>query len=558
MEVDLTRGSKMIYVIPEVMMTIGDFYRNIQISILVRGYEAWQNSEANLLITRGMVVRLSNTSNVGFAYDMQGVVDYLTSHGVNVLPGRRLSTRNLQGLNWVINATQVSIPMQSSEVNSQTMMDGHISLSFSNYVSARPTEQPIFNNKDEEIQEILAVLIEIKPGVFTNYDGAVEEYYELYGDMDDYIEKGKQIIEQDDEDRYSSKTEPHILINKISPHALTPTRHTEGSAGLDMPASHAAAIEPYGRDLIHTGLRIEIPHGYYGRLASRSGLTWKTGVEVGAGVIDSDYRGEVQKFMKYLILAIQKEEIKDLGQLKMHSPKVKPPSQQPHYFTTQDIFSLLMPKETATVLVQEDPVQNDFEKDHTVDTSPGASVPRSMDPARNYEGIDDFYLDYIQYLSQLSIESKPLWDDYPESDSEWINLFGSEGGEENLEEEDEEAAHMLIEEVAASNSSPWGRGNWYLFVKVIRSTVIVDRKEAFWAVYSCPFHCCPFALLAFKITSLLLSANRLENNKPTPGNQISDCSPVQPRTELRGGVMALTAMIHDHLSEEKTRQSLHQ
>ncbi|KAG6506564.1 hypothetical protein ZIOFF_031888 [Zingiber officinale] len=72
----------------EVMMTIGDFYRNIQISILVRGYEIWQNSEANLLITRGMVSRFSNTLNVGFAYEVQGVVDYLTSHGVNALLGR--------------------------------------------------------------------------------------------------------------------------------------------------------------------------------------------------------------------------------------------------------------------------------------------------------------------------------------------------------------------------------------------------------------------------------------------------------------------------------------
>ncbi|KAG6468502.1 hypothetical protein ZIOFF_073190 [Zingiber officinale] len=141
MEVDLTHGSQMIYVIPEIMMTIGDFYRNIQISILTRGYEAWQNSEANLLITRGLVGRLLNTPNVGFAYEIQ----------------------------------------------------------------------------------------------------------------------------------------------------VTPTRQTEGSAGLDIAASHASIIEPYGRDLIHTGLRIEISYGHYGRIASRSGLAWKSGIEVGAGVIDSDF-----------------------------------------------------------------------------------------------------------------------------------------------------------------------------------------------------------------------------------------------------------------------------
>ncbi|KAG6506565.1 hypothetical protein ZIOFF_031889 [Zingiber officinale] len=282
-----------------------------------------------------MVGRLSNTPNVGFSYEVQGVVDYLTSHGVNALPGRRFSTRNLQG-------------------------------------------------------------------VFINYDGTAEEYYELYGDMDDYIEKGKQIIEQDDEDKYSSKPEPHILINKISPHAVTPTRHTKGSAGFDISASHAAVIEPYGRDLIHTGLRIEIPHGYYARLASRPGLAWKTGVEVGAGVIDSDYRGKVQVFLfnrtNLPIYISQQQKIVQLILEKIVVPEVyevphlshtergnkgfgstenaltqsqASTSQQPQYFATQDIFSLLMPKETAAILVQEDLVQNDFEKDHEVDTSPG-------------------------------------------------------------------------------------------------------------------------------------------------------------------------------------------
>ena len=55
MEVDLTRGSQLVYIIPDIMMTIRDFFRNIQISILTRGYYTWRNGEANLLITRGIV-----------------------------------------------------------------------------------------------------------------------------------------------------------------------------------------------------------------------------------------------------------------------------------------------------------------------------------------------------------------------------------------------------------------------------------------------------------------------------------------------------------------------
>ncbi|KAG6506468.1 hypothetical protein ZIOFF_031791 [Zingiber officinale] len=41
----------------------------LQVSILTRGYEQWRNGEANLLITRGLVGRLSNTPNVSFAYE---------------------------------------------------------------------------------------------------------------------------------------------------------------------------------------------------------------------------------------------------------------------------------------------------------------------------------------------------------------------------------------------------------------------------------------------------------------------------------------------------------
>ncbi|KAG6488281.1 hypothetical protein ZIOFF_057040 [Zingiber officinale] len=96
MEIDLTHGSQLVYVIPDTMLTISDFYRNIQVSILARGYENWRNGEANLLITRGLVGRLSNTPNVGFAYEIQNVVDYLASHGVRALPGRSYNTRDVE------------------------------------------------------------------------------------------------------------------------------------------------------------------------------------------------------------------------------------------------------------------------------------------------------------------------------------------------------------------------------------------------------------------------------------------------------------------------------
>ncbi len=53
------------------------------------------------------------------------------------------------------------------------------------------------------------------------------------------------------------------------------------------------SIGPGERVLIKTGVRVAIPSGRYGRIAPRSGLAYKNGIDVLAGVIDSDYRGDV-------------------------------------------------------------------------------------------------------------------------------------------------------------------------------------------------------------------------------------------------------------------------
>lgn len=49
-----------------------------------------------------------------------------------------------------------------------------------------------------------------------------------------------------------------------------------------------------GRAMISTGLQVELPLGYYGRVAPRSSLAAKHSIDVGAGVVDSDYRGELK------------------------------------------------------------------------------------------------------------------------------------------------------------------------------------------------------------------------------------------------------------------------
>ena len=85
----------------------------------------------------------------------------------------------------------------------------------------------------------------------------------------------------------------HLLVEVADEHAVVPTRMTEGAAGYDMYSCETVLIPPRGRLLVSTGIRIAVPHGTYGRVAPRSGLACK-GIDVGAGVIDSDYTGIVK------------------------------------------------------------------------------------------------------------------------------------------------------------------------------------------------------------------------------------------------------------------------
>ena len=84
-----------------------------------------------------------------------------------------------------------------------------------------------------------------------------------------------------------------LNFKKLDPRATLPTRGSQASAGLDLYAIEAVSIEPGQRAVARTGLAVAIPEGFYGRLAPRSGLATKKGLDVLAGVIDADYRGEI-------------------------------------------------------------------------------------------------------------------------------------------------------------------------------------------------------------------------------------------------------------------------
>ena len=84
-----------------------------------------------------------------------------------------------------------------------------------------------------------------------------------------------------------------LHFKRLHPEARLPTRGSAGAAGLDLYAVERVTIEPGGRAAVRTGLAVAVPRGFYGRVAPRSGLAVRHGIDVLAGVIDSDYRGEV-------------------------------------------------------------------------------------------------------------------------------------------------------------------------------------------------------------------------------------------------------------------------
>jgi dUTP pyrophosphatase len=84
-----------------------------------------------------------------------------------------------------------------------------------------------------------------------------------------------------------------LRFKQLDPKAVLPARGSALAAGLDICSIEDLAIQPKQRAKARTGLAVAIPPGFYGRVAPRSGLAAKNGLDVLAGVIDADYRGEL-------------------------------------------------------------------------------------------------------------------------------------------------------------------------------------------------------------------------------------------------------------------------
>lgn len=76
-----------------------------------------------------------------------------------------------------------------------------------------------------------------------------------------------------------------VHYKKLTENATAPVRATPQSAGLDLFTAYEYNIGPQCRQLCHTDIALACPENTYGRVAPRSGLAVKHGIDVGAGVV---------------------------------------------------------------------------------------------------------------------------------------------------------------------------------------------------------------------------------------------------------------------------------
>lgn len=80
---------------------------------------------------------------------------------------------------------------------------------------------------------------------------------------------------------------------KLDEGAFEPVRAHTTDAGLDLRTPKEFTIRPHDSYTIDTGVHVEFPHGWYGELASKSGLNVKHSIVSGGGVLDEGYIGSI-------------------------------------------------------------------------------------------------------------------------------------------------------------------------------------------------------------------------------------------------------------------------
>ena len=142
--------------------------------------------------------------------------------------------------------------------------------------------------KDESIRDSIAILRTPKfwQAVNSRSNFSKGDVQQNNDEKVDCKNTSKLFIRQDD--KFG-----HLYVKKIRNTAAIPRRGTEDAAGYDIASAEETVVPAKGKTVVKTGISIAVPDGCYGRLAPRSGLAVRKYIDVGAGVIDADYRGEI-------------------------------------------------------------------------------------------------------------------------------------------------------------------------------------------------------------------------------------------------------------------------
>lgn len=123
----------------------------------------------------------------------------------------------------------------------------------------------------------------------------------------------------------SCLTDETFAVQLLSDKAMIPHRSSNDAAGYDLFSSESLVLPSNTRQAIGTGIKIKIPIGTYARIASRSSMALK-GIDVVAGVVDADYRGEVKvilhNFSKEDLFITQGHKIAQLILERIKTPSV--------------------------------------------------------------------------------------------------------------------------------------------------------------------------------------------------------------------------------------------
>ena len=91
-----------------------------------------------------------------------------------------------------------------------------------------------------------------------------------------------------------------IKVKLLNKNAQLPTRGSKHAAGIDLYSAECLILYPGKRHMVETGISVSIPDNTYLRIAPRSGLAYKFGIDVLAGVVDCDYTGPVNVILQNL------------------------------------------------------------------------------------------------------------------------------------------------------------------------------------------------------------------------------------------------------------------